>query len=286
MNGSKGIFIISQVLNNNVVSAKDESGKELILTGKGLGFQAIPGEFIDSIIVEKIFLLKQDDTTSERLKILMEKLPFEIVHITDFIIENAELNLNREFSDSLFLSLADHLDFAVKRAKEGLTFVNPLEWEVESYYETEYLFAKQILPKVFLEFGVLLDSNEACSIALHIINADTTSLIEFRTITKIVSQILNIVKYYFKVELNEKTTNYNRFVTHLKFFSQRIGKQEVNTNHDELLADVLLKERTQIYGCVEIIAEFIKKNYCHSMSDSEKLYLIIHIDNLVNDVKR
>lgn len=41
------MFTILQVLNNNVVSAADESGRELILTGKGLGFKAQPGKAID-----------------------------------------------------------------------------------------------------------------------------------------------------------------------------------------------------------------------------------------------
>ncbi|XAW87564.1 CAT RNA binding domain-containing protein [Vibrio sp. CDRSL-10 TSBA] len=119
------MFTIIQVLNNNVVSAADEKGQELILTGKGLGFKALPGGEIDPSIAEKVFRLNQGDATSERLKVLMESLPLEVVEITEFICNEAEKSLNKKFGNGLFVSLSDHLDFAIKRSKDGLSIPKP-----------------------------------------------------------------------------------------------------------------------------------------------------------------
>lgn len=279
------MFTILQVLNNNVVSAADESGRELILTGKGLGFKAQSGKAIDPHVAEKVFVLNQGDATSERLKVLMESLPLEVVQITEFICDEAEKALNRKFGNGLFVSLSDHLDFAIKRSKDGLSIPNPFEWEIRSFYDKEFKFAEGIIQKILLNWGVLLEKSEACSIALHIINADNSNLNDFKSLTKIVYQILNIVKYVFNVELDENSQNYHRFVTHLKFFAQRIGKKEVITNHDSLLSDLLIKELTKTHQCVDTISEFVRKTYGHPMSDSEKLYLVIHIDRVLNDVR-
>lgn len=278
-----GNFKVSQVLNNNVVSAIDNNGRELILTGKGIGFKAPQGHAIDVTDVDKIFILNDDDTTSNRLKTLMENLPLEVVQFTDFIIENAKVVLNKNFSDSLFVALADHLDFALRRARDGISITNPLEWEIKNYYEAEYNFSLNMIEQVLIKYGILFDKAEACSIALHIINADNNNINEFKTITKIVSQIVNIMKYIFKIECNEKAHNYHRFITHLKFFAQRITKKEVISNHDSLYSDIMLNKQSKTNECVETIAEFIRKNYHHTMSNSEKLYLIIHIDNVVKD---
>ena len=41
-------------------------------------------------------------------------------------------------------------------------------------------------------------------------------------VTRIMQDILNIIKYSYKIDFNEESVYYYRFVTHLKFFAQRI----------------------------------------------------------------
>ena len=45
---------IKKVLNNNVVFSKNKDGKDIILTGLGLGFQKKKGEFVDENKIEHI----------------------------------------------------------------------------------------------------------------------------------------------------------------------------------------------------------------------------------------
>ena len=51
------VFIL-KVINNNVVSALDESGEEIVVMGKGVGFAKKPGTPVDEGRIEKRFFLE------------------------------------------------------------------------------------------------------------------------------------------------------------------------------------------------------------------------------------
>lgn len=281
---SNNVLIVKQILNNNVVSVIDQDGLEMILTGRGLGFNIAPGVIVDESKVEKIFKLNKDDAISERLKLIIEGLPLEIVQLTTDIVELAKSELNKKFSDGLFVVLADHLNFAIKRLNDGIELNNPLEWEVKNYYKTEFDFAVRATQMVLKKYGIFLPEAEACSIALHIVNAQLDkNIIELKEITKLVFQIQNVVKYFFRIHFNDQTLNYQRFITHLKFFAQRVLKGEILSNEDSDYLDIIKNKNQKVFDCVIMIGEFLKKNYNHKMTDSEMLYLAIHIENLVRE---
>lgn len=272
---------IKQILNNNVVSALDGNGAEFILTGRGLGFNASVGDVVKPQNVEKTFQLA-DSTVSARFKVLLNEVPVEIIQLTDDIVSLARQSLGHTLSDVLYVSLADHLNFALKRYLEGLEIQNPLEWEVRHLYRKEYLVGRQSLALIASRTGQLLPDAEACSITLHIVNASANvpdgQVIEM---TRLIFQIQNIVKYWFAISIDEQSLNYQRFVTHVKFFAQRVMAGEVLNNDDEELFEQMPGRYEKILGCVQAISEFVAKNYNHVMSSSEKLYLTVHIGNVV-----
>lgn len=60
-------------------------------------------------------------------------------------------------------------------------------------------------------------------IALHLVNAELNEeMPNMVNITKIMNDILNIVKRHFRLEYDEESLAYYRFITHLKFFAQRL----------------------------------------------------------------
>lgn len=275
-------MLIKQILNNNVVSVTDTKGTEFILTGKGLGFNAQAGQDVDIAKVEKTFRL-HDDRVSDRFKVLLNEIPVEVIQLTDDIISLAREALGVRLSESLYVSLADHLHYALERQREGQDIRNPLEWEVRNFYRKEYLVSRQALAIIASRTGQLLPDAEACSIALHIVNASmNTPDGQVMEITKLIFQIQNIVKYWFGITADEQSINYQRFVTHLKFFAQRVMNGEVLDNDDEELFSHVPEKYEKTLGCVKAISDFILKNYSHTMSSSEKLYLTVHIGNVVN----
>ncbi len=69
--------------------------------------------------------------------------------------------------------------------------------------------------------------DEAGFIAMHIVNSNYKgSSKESLLITKIVKDILNIIRYYYRVEFKEDDINYDRLLTHLKFFAKRLVKKK------------------------------------------------------------
>ena len=54
---------ITRIINNNIVISEDNSHSEVVLMGRGLGFQRHPGDVIDSDKVEKTYIMKDHGMT-------------------------------------------------------------------------------------------------------------------------------------------------------------------------------------------------------------------------------
>lgn len=275
-------MLVKQILNNNVVSAVDEQGLEVILTGRGLGFKTQNGASVDKQAIEKIFRL-EDPALSVRFKDLISEVPVEIVQLTADIVAMVRSNLAHSVSEGLLITLADHLHFALKRQQNNELISNPLEWEVRHFYTAEYALGRQALAMIVARTGFLLPDSEACSIALHIVNAGLNDTMGKTTkITRLIYQLQNIVKYFFNLTIDESSLNYQRFITHLKFFAQRVVDGVVINNDDDEFFAIARRRYQHTLKCVEAINEFVSKNYHHTMSNSEKLYLTVHIENVVH----
>ncbi len=53
---------IEKVFNNNVVQILGINNEEIIVMGKGLGFQKKPGDEVNQDLIEKRFILQNTDT--------------------------------------------------------------------------------------------------------------------------------------------------------------------------------------------------------------------------------
>ena len=133
-------------------------------------------------------------------------------------------------------------------------------------------------------FEIRLPDDEAGFIALHIVNAQKDQDIKVvYKITKIMQEISNIVKYNFGITFDEESVYYYRFITHLKFFAERLVEGKTYTGEeDDGLLDVIKVKYKNAYNCVEKIATFIKEQYNYDLANEEKLYLTIHIEKIVS----
>lgn len=272
-------MIIKKIFNNNAILAKDSDKHEFVVMGSGVGFKKSVGEKIDESLIEKTFILKQKDA-SEKFKLLLEDIPSEYVSLCYDIIEYAKNILSAELSDYIYVTLTDHISYALKLFDEGLNRPNPLIWEIKKFYTKEYEIGLKSLEFIKDETGKKLPEDEACNIALHLINAQVNNaggkVEDVAKQTKMIQDILNIVKYTYNIPLDEKSLNYERFVTHLRFFFQRLSKnQEVEAEDDFLLKQVKVKYRNA-YDCMLKIEAYLEKE----LSDEEKLYLTIHIQRV------
>ncbi|UGB30242.1 BglG family transcription antiterminator LicT [Metabacillus sp. B2-18] len=273
---------IEKVFNNNVVSAFNEENIELVIMGKGLAFQKRPGDEIDDDKIEKVFTLKNKDM-SERFKTLLYEVSIELMEVTEEVIKKAKSKLGRELNDSIYVSLTDHINFAIERNKKGLDIKNALLWEIKKLYKDEFSLGVEALGMIKEKLDVTLPEDEAGFIAMHIVNAELNEeMPNIVNITKTMQDILKIVKYHFKMDFNEESLNFFRFVTHLKFFAQRLYSKTYMEGEDDFLFEAVKNKHKQAYECTEKINDYVERQFDYELTNDEKLYLTIHIERVIN----
>ena len=140
-----------------------------------------------------------------------------------------------------------------------------------------------VLINEIIEYGekvLNIKSSDYLSLTLLEVNKEShdSTIVELRTLADIVS----IIKYHFNVEIDETSTNYMRFTTHLQYFIQRIMSDEASIDEDNSID--LYKQVSQLYpksfGSVQKIRKYIKSQFNVDISISEETYLMLHINRV------
>lgn len=271
---------IVSVLGNNVVSSVNDDNEEIIITGKGIGFKAKKGDEIDPSKITKIYTLNKEDNYT--FKELVKQIPESRLSCADDIINYAEETLQTRLSDFIYITLTDHLNYAIERQVEGLIFENQLLWEIKHFYNKEFQIGLKALELIKEKLGVELPEDEAGFIALHIVTAEQgMNMNQTLGIPKTIKDILNIVKYNFNINLEESSLDYQRFLTHLKFFLARAIKGEKGKPEDTEFYEYIINKYPEAYKCVLRIEEYMKKKIDYKMSLEEKMYLTVHIKRII-----
>ena len=274
---------IIKVINNNVVSALDKDAKEVVIMGKGIGFQAKPGQIVEEGRVEKVFRL-EDEKSAGQFAELLRKLPEEYLRVSDEVIRYAKSVIGLKLNPSIYITLTDHIGFAAERYKKGMNFDNPLLVEVKTFYPAEFQIGKYALKMVEEKLGMKLNEDEAASVALHVVNAEyDTGVRDTMNITCLIRDAVDIVREYLNIELKEESLHYARFITHLKFLGQRIFTGQMLGNDDNGFGEMISRMYPVEYACSEKIAHYIKMRYEHEITDEETAYLAVHIRRIQPD---
>ena len=276
-------MIVEKVLNNNVVVSIDPTTrKEVILMGSGIAFNKKPGQLIDARRIEKTFIV-DDENLGNKIKKLINQIPEGIFELTDEIITHAIVELNVELDKQIYVSLADHIAFAVKRFKNGITIKNELLNEIRRVHRNEFNVSLWAVDYINKKLDIQLPEDEAGFIALHFVNASykETTMKSVES-TKIIKDILNIIKYYFSIELDEDDLNYDRLLTHLKYFAKRIVNNNKQNINDSGFIKVISTTYPEAYGCAIKIGEYIRSNNNYDVNEDEIVYLTMHIQRVIS----
>lgn len=274
---------ILKVINNNVVSAQDEKGREIIVTGKGIGFQKKAGDRVDPSIEKKIFSCL-DDTFKSQYESLVATIDYENIKLAEEIIQFATDTLGKRLNRNIYVTLTDHLNYAIERQKEGVSLQNALLWEIKKFYYPEYQIGMKALEMVREQTGTQLPEDEAGFIALHLVNAEMDADIGHSAeMPGMIKDILNIVKYTMGKDMDEKSLSYERFVTHLKFLLQRVISGQVYMDIDEAMCRIMREDNQKEYECALKIREYLKAKLRFDISEEELMYLTMHIKRANRD---
>ena len=275
-------MIIKKILNNNVVITTDENDKEIVVMGRGIAFKKRSGDYISKDMIDKVFKLS-DSNMSDKFKELISDIPLKYIELSNQIISNAKKTLGKRLNDSIYITLTDHIYTAIQRSKEGINLKNALLWDIKRFYKDEFKIGLEALDYIEEKFKIRLTDDEAGFIALYIVNAQMDEDIKIvYEITQIMQEITNIVKYYYGITFDEESVYYYRFITHLKYFAQRLLENKSYENNEDNLLEIVKLKYKNAYNCIEKINEFIQKKYNYNLTDEEKLYLTIHVEKVIN----
>ncbi|MHC5227749.1 BglG family transcription antiterminator LicT [Enterococcus sp. LJL99] len=280
-----GVLIkIVKILNNNAFISYDDNGDEVIVMGVGLAFGKKNGQQIKLDGRYKIFS-NSDTKINDRFKAVFSNISEEYLAVTERIIFLLEKEYNKKIDDIVYVTLAEHIHGAIERSKKGIEVKNPLLMDIRRLFKDEFEIGLLALKEIDTEFGVSFAEDEAAYIAQHLVNGQLDHLVDINDISKLMQEVINIIKYTFRMEFSEDSIYYHRFVTHLKFFAQRIIEHQVYKSENDDIFEVFKQKYVSSYECVVKIANFLMQKYSYSINTDEQLYLILHIEKITKNAQ-
>ncbi len=272
---------IIKVVSNNAVVSQNELGEEVVVLGKGIGFQKKVGCNILLENVEKVYKLpKKHFSNFEKI---IYNMPYEHINVANKIISYASKNLEQELNQHIYITLTDHINFAIERNKKNIKIENALISEIRNIYVSEYKVALKALDIIESNLNIRLNEDEAGFIAMHLVNAQTNLAIsDTYKLPEIINNILKIVKDTYNVLYNENSSVYERFLTHLKFFTQRIVEDTHYLGKDDDFYKMYLEKYTNSAKGAYKIADFVKNETGYVVTNEELMYLTMHIERITN----
>lgn len=274
---------ILKVLNNSLILAIDNTGSECILMGKGIGYNQALGNILEEAQVEKVFLLK-DKAVLRNFVQLASEIDETYFNLVKEIIEYAHELYQMEVMDYLYLSLSDHIAFAVRRLEERNVGENFNYIEIVKRHQEEYDVGKFGVHLINLRLGVNLPESEASAIGLHFVNAklNSQSFQKEQELIKLIKNIETIVSRTLNIAFDRDSFSYSRFITHLNYFAERIIEGKLfEDNQSDILFDSMKANMPKENQVIENIRQFILTKHEIQISKQEKIYLMVHLHRIV-----
>lgn len=272
-------MVVVKNINNNVSLCRDGNGKEVIVFGKGVGFLHPPAE-VPLSKIERTFY----NVSSQYLSILND-VPQDVLDFTARQMTLVRDKLPYETTANLTFILADHLAFAMERAKKGIYIPMPSVYELETSWPLEMEVGRAFVSAMEKEFGTRLPYGEAQAVAMHFINARSThapegaASIEARY-EEILERTTRIIEEEMALAVRRDTFNYARFATHVQYLLRRIFEDTSIDSENIQMYESIRDEYEAASRCVDKIAAYLKENWQAELTEEEKLYLIMHVNRV------
>ena len=276
-------YKVIKAFNNNVI-AIDINGKESILFGKGIGFGKKTGNLVEKgTIYEKIFIL-EDEENIKNFNEVVSRNDDDFIGICEEFISNIAIELNEDLNETIHIGLIDHISVALKRLSEGEVIENPFLVEIETLYSLEFDLAKRLAIELEEKTDVFIPDGEVGLIALHIHSARNSGKLS-NTIkyAYVGNSAIEVIEDFMSIEIDRKSLDYARFLTHLRFAMERILKN-IEVENDFL--DLIKIKYRKSYKASKEVARLIEESLDKKVNDDEIAYLAMHIQRFVKAFKK
>jgi beta-glucoside operon transcriptional antiterminator len=273
--------------NNNIILASDE-GHEVIVLGKGIGFQTNPGSPVDMSLIEKVFI-PQDTVQISRFADTLSDLAYEYILLATKIVDCGKALLQTKLNPSVIVALADHFSVTFTRPLEYVDAQSPLKWDLRYLYPREFETGVRALEIIRREQQVALPEYEAANIALHFINAEIDSA-DMSTTFKIVaitSDIIGIIKDYLNISFDEGSFDLMPFVIHLRNLVLKYTvRPDQKVLGDDDLYTLVMQRYPEAAECCRGICGYLRETHGWEPVRNDILFLTLHIRRITESLAK
>ena len=269
---------VEKILNHNVVLCRDESQRNLIAFGTGIGFNKKSGDSLDEARIVNLYGLKN----LARYEKVISETEDQIVSLSEQIIRELEECFSQDFDRNIHVSLLDHLQFSVKRYRENMIVQNVFLDETAYFYPKEFAFAKQALAMVNESLKINLPLSEAGFLCMHIHAALHHEDLSFTNFSfQVMQDILGLIETDLGIDLKQYEDARQRLMTHIRFAIKR------SLEHSEIqndLQEVIQERYVRAFALAKKISTVVQEKYDLSLNEAELAYLSIHLENIIRSI--
>ena len=267
-------FNVIKAFNNNVLLVS-QAKVEKILYGKGIAFGKHLGDIIsEDTIIEKIFII-EDKTNYDNFYELVKRVDSDLIALCEEVIYMISKELNEDLHEKVHISLTDHIVYTLKRLKNGEDIKNPFLVEIETLYPREFDLARKAVTMIEDKTKIHFPDDEIGFITIHIHSARNDGKLSNTVRYAFLSNsIVEIIEDESNIQIDKKSLDYSRFITHIRFAIERIINKTPIQN--ELLGMIKYKYYSS-FKLAQKIAKFIEKELDLKVVEDETAYLAMHV---------
>lgn len=272
------------MLNNNVVLARDEIGREAILTGRGLGFQRKRGQDVDVSLISRRYIPADN---AQSVAEVIAGIPLERLTLIERVFRKAARGLNTDVPSSTLIAVVDHINQAMERVRQGLIMDYPLRAEVAHLHPEELRLAEAMVAELNAAQEIQLPGGEAVALALHLFTAaiGAPSAQAASEQSRLIGQVMGLLEKSFGEAFDVDSVNAARFAVHLRYFLVRARTAvQIEDGTSSLVAEALRASDPDAYRVARRIRDLLEIRLNTTVTDDETAYLALHIARLISSL--
>lgn len=265
-------------INNNAAICVDGKGRELVALGNGIGFGAMPREVALADITRTFY------GVDAKYLDLIGEMPEDVLEFAGQLADVCRATLSYELSRNLPITLADHIAFMVKRAREHMVVQMPLAYDVQQAHPAEYKLGEMAVKGARKTFKVRLDRHEATGIALSIVNSAVTmsdrAARKEADVAYLLEGITRVVEEEMGISVDRDSFDYARFATHVQYLIDRVlAGAPIESSNQELYEEVATSF-PKAEECARRASALIEGRLGGKLTQEELLYLMLHVNRI------
>ena len=272
-------YRITKILNHNsFMGIQSKNDQECLIMGKGVAFGKKVGQTVSVTGDARVYSLKELTDRGEAKEIIKSVSPL-CLELANEVLDQAEEEFGK-VDRSILFTMADHLDFAVRRIQNGEQISNPLTDDIRIMFYKEYKVAGCIRDLLKEKLGIRIDEHEIGYIALHVHSAIVDENVsQAMEIARTVRECICMVEEETGKSIDVMSLSYNRLMNHVRYMVARaIHGEKLKMS----LNDYMSVKFPGPYMTAEKICRKMEKSLKLPIPDIEIGYLAMHLERMMD----